>query len=190
MSGDTFLARRWLLVLFALFTVAWFCTLDYRKLIKPDEGRYAEIAREMAASGDWVTPRLNGIKYFEKPPLQYWTTAAAYDAFGENEWTARLWTGADRLCSACCWRSSPAGACSAGRRPAAPRDPRQQPALAGRWGTSTPSTWGWPSSSQLAVCGFLLAQQDTRTRGAPLDAARLGRAGAGGALQGHRRAWC
>jgi len=93
MSGDTFVARRWLLVLFALFTVAWFSTLDYRKLIKPDEGRYAEIAREMAVSGDWVTPRLNGIKYFEKPPLQYWMTAAAFRAFGENEWTARLWTG-------------------------------------------------------------------------------------------------
>ena len=45
----------------------------------------------MTVSGDWVTPRLNGIKYFEKPPLQYWTTAAAYEAFGQHEWTARLW---------------------------------------------------------------------------------------------------
>ncbi len=45
----------------------------------------------MAQSGDWVTPRLNGIKYFEKPPLQYWTTAAAYKVFGEHEWTARIW---------------------------------------------------------------------------------------------------
>ncbi|MSQ53135.1 MAG: glycosyltransferase family 39 protein [Betaproteobacteria bacterium] len=77
----------------ALFALAWFSALDYRKLIKPDEGRYAEIAREMAQSGDWVTPRLNGIKYFEKPPLQYWTTAAAFRAFGTNEWTARLWSG-------------------------------------------------------------------------------------------------
>ena len=90
---DTFLPQRWLLVLFALFTVVWFSTLEYRKLIKPDEGRYAEIAREMAVSGDWVTPRLNGIKYFEKPPLQYWVTAAAFKTFGENEWTARLWPG-------------------------------------------------------------------------------------------------
>ena len=45
----------------------------------------------MAQSGDWVTPRLNGIKYFEKPPLQYWTTAAAYRVFGEHNWTARSW---------------------------------------------------------------------------------------------------
>lgn len=81
-----------LAVLFA-FALLWFGTLDYRKLVKPDEGRYAEIAREMAVSGDWLTPRLNDLKYFEKPPLQYWATAAAYDAFGENEWTARLWTG-------------------------------------------------------------------------------------------------
>lgn len=83
--------RSTLLILALLFAVVWFGTLDVRKLIRPDEGRYAEIAREMAVSGDWVTPRLNGIKYFEKPPLQYWTTAAAFRVFGANEWTARLW---------------------------------------------------------------------------------------------------
>src|SRR5205823_6593521 len=66
-------------------------TLDARHLVHPDEGRYAEIAREMAATGDWVTPRLNGLKYFEKPPLQYWLTAIAYRVFGVHEWTARLW---------------------------------------------------------------------------------------------------
>ncbi|MBL8480580.1 MAG: glycosyltransferase family 39 protein [Rhodocyclaceae bacterium] len=86
------LAMRRLWALFLAFSLLWLGTLDYRKLIKPDEGRYAEIAREMAVSGDWVTPRLNGIKYFEKPPLQYWATAAAYEVFGPNEWTARLWT--------------------------------------------------------------------------------------------------
>jgi 4-amino-4-deoxy-L-arabinose transferase-like glycosyltransferase len=74
-----------------VFCVVWFCNLGYRSLVRPDEGRYAEIAREMAVTGDWITPRLNGIKYFEKPPLQYWMTAAAYNAFGEHEWTARLW---------------------------------------------------------------------------------------------------
>lgn len=84
-------ARAGFLAALVAFTLVWFGVLDYRKLIKPDEGRYAEIAREMAVSGDWVTPRLNGIKYFEKPPLQYWSTAAAYKAFGEDEWTARLW---------------------------------------------------------------------------------------------------
>jgi len=75
----------------ALFLLVWFTGLESRKLIRPDEGRYAEIPREMAVTGDWLTPRLNGLKYFEKPPLQYWATAAAYRAFGKDEWTARLW---------------------------------------------------------------------------------------------------
>ena len=71
-------------------TVAWFAALDMRYLQHPDEGRYAEIAREMAVNHDWVTPRLNDLKYFEKPPLQYWLGAATFEAFGVNEWTARL----------------------------------------------------------------------------------------------------
>ena len=83
--------RNALILLVVVLVTVWFCSLDYRKLIRPDEGRYAEIAREMAVTGDWITPRLNGIKYFEKPPLQYWATAAAYRTFGEHEWTARLW---------------------------------------------------------------------------------------------------
>ncbi len=79
--------------IFTLITLVWFSNLEYRKLVRPDEGRYAEISREMVATGDWVTPRLNGIKYFEKPALQYWATAAAYKLFGQHEWTARLWSG-------------------------------------------------------------------------------------------------
>jgi 4-amino-4-deoxy-L-arabinose transferase-like glycosyltransferase len=78
------------LVLASLLLVAWFSGIAVRKLQHPDEGRYAEIAREMAVTGNWVTPRLNGLKYFEKPPLQYWATAAAFNAFGVHEWTARL----------------------------------------------------------------------------------------------------
>ncbi|OFZ65749.1 MAG: phospholipid carrier-dependent glycosyltransferase [Betaproteobacteria bacterium RBG_16_56_24] len=81
---------RWLLI---AVTVIWFSNLEYRILIKPDEGRYAEIPREMAMSGDWTTPRLNDLKYFEKPPLQYWATAIAYTVFGEHQWTSRLWAG-------------------------------------------------------------------------------------------------
>jgi len=84
-------SARALWALFAAIAVVWFATLDARRLVHPDEGRYAEIAREMAVSGDWVTPRLNDLKYFEKPPFQYWVTAIAYRAFGIHEWTARLW---------------------------------------------------------------------------------------------------
>src|SRR4051812_46084478 len=79
----------WLFIA-AAFSVLWFAGLDARRLHHPDEGRYAEIAREMQADGDWVTPRLDGLRYYEKPPLQYWLTAAAYTAFGVDEWTARL----------------------------------------------------------------------------------------------------
>ena len=57
--------------IFALIALVWFSNLEYRKLVRPDEGRYAEIAREMVATGNWVTPRLDGLKYFEKPALQY-----------------------------------------------------------------------------------------------------------------------
>ena len=71
--------------------IVWFLTLDWRHLLPSDEGRYAEIAREMLASGDWVTIRYNGIKYFEKPPFQMWMTALAFQAFGIGEWQARLW---------------------------------------------------------------------------------------------------
>jgi len=74
-----------------LLAVAWFATIGIRPLLEPDEARYAEIPREMAASSDWLTPRLNGFKYFEKPPLQYWATAAIYSVFGFSEWAARFW---------------------------------------------------------------------------------------------------
>lgn len=84
-------ARRNLLLLILLLAVVWFGNLEVRKLIRPDEGRYAEVPREMVATGDWVTPRQNGLKYFEKPALQYWATAAAYEVFGIHHWTARLW---------------------------------------------------------------------------------------------------
>lgn len=92
MAPDSVNIRRAWMLLFLLMAAVWFGNLEYRKLVRPDEGRYAEIAREMATSGDWVTPRLNDIKYFEKPALQYWITAGAYRLFGEHHWTARLWS--------------------------------------------------------------------------------------------------
>jgi 4-amino-4-deoxy-L-arabinose transferase-like glycosyltransferase len=79
-------------VAWLVLAAAWFATLQVRPMFDPDEGRYAEIPREMAATGDWLTPRFDGLKYFEKPPLQYWASAAAYSVFGISEWTSRLWT--------------------------------------------------------------------------------------------------
>ncbi len=86
------LRRRYGFLLGLIFAVLWFGSIEYRRLIDPDEGRYAEISREMVVSGDWLTPRLNDLKYFEKPPLQYWATATAFTLFGEHQWTARLWS--------------------------------------------------------------------------------------------------
>ena len=92
MADTAATSRRHILWLLAVMAILWFANLDYRHLAQPDEGRYAEIPREMLASGDWVTPRLNGLKYFEKPALQYWATGVAFQLFGEHEWSARLWT--------------------------------------------------------------------------------------------------
>ncbi len=75
------------------FILVSLCVLGIRTLVPPDEGRYAEMAREMFASGDWITTRLNGIKYFEKPPLQTWMNALTFTVFGVGDWQARLWTG-------------------------------------------------------------------------------------------------
>jgi len=55
----------------------------------PGEGQHAEIAREMLG-GSWITPRLNGVRYFDKPPLLYWLTAAAFHRLGPTEGAARL----------------------------------------------------------------------------------------------------
>ena len=85
--------RAGLAALVACFVLVSLYVLSIRTLVPPDEGRYAELAREMFASGDWVTTRLNGIKYFEKPPLQAWMNALTFTLFGVGEWQARLWTG-------------------------------------------------------------------------------------------------
>ncbi|OAI63143.1 4-amino-4-deoxy-L-arabinose transferase [Ralstonia solanacearum] len=85
----------WLLA--AALLAVWLGTLGYRHLIPTDEGRYAEIAREMFTTGDWVTIRYNDLKYFEKPPLQMWGTALAYTLFGVGDWQARLFAALSGL---------------------------------------------------------------------------------------------
>jgi 4-amino-4-deoxy-L-arabinose transferase-like glycosyltransferase len=79
-------------MLAALLAVVWFATLSARPLFNPDEGRYAEIPREMLSGGDWVIPHLNGLAYIEKPPLQYWATALSYRLLGPSPFAARLYT--------------------------------------------------------------------------------------------------
>jgi 4-amino-4-deoxy-L-arabinose transferase-like glycosyltransferase len=91
--NDLYNAKKFTWGLLAAFAVIWLYVLGIRTLVPPDEGRYAEMAREMWANQDWITTRLNGIKYFEKPPLQTWMNALSFGLFGYGEWQARLWTG-------------------------------------------------------------------------------------------------
>jgi 4-amino-4-deoxy-L-arabinose transferase-like glycosyltransferase len=77
-------------LLAGLLLLAWFgATAGVRPLLLPDEGRYAGVAWEMLRSGDWLTPTLDGLPFFHKPPLFYWITAGALSIFGVNEWAAR-----------------------------------------------------------------------------------------------------
>ncbi|MCX7599305.1 MAG: phospholipid carrier-dependent glycosyltransferase [Armatimonadetes bacterium] len=92
--------RRYRLAWFGVLAVAgvlYFAYNGQHRLLDPDEGRYAEIPREMLESGDFITPRLNYVKYFEKPPLLYWTVAAAMAVFGPREWAMRGVSGAASL---------------------------------------------------------------------------------------------
>ncbi|MDA8123397.1 MAG: glycosyltransferase family 39 protein [Deltaproteobacteria bacterium] len=88
------MSRRTLVLLFLAFALFYFSALGTMPLLEPDEGRYAEIPREMLATGDFVTPHLNGVVYLEKPPLFYWGNAFSMAVFGENEFAARFFTAA------------------------------------------------------------------------------------------------
>jgi 4-amino-4-deoxy-L-arabinose transferase-like glycosyltransferase len=79
------------LILCAAFAaILYLPALGRPALWEPDEGRYAEIAREMVVSHDYLTPRDNWVRYFEKPPLVYWAEAASIRLFGANEFAVRL----------------------------------------------------------------------------------------------------
>jgi 4-amino-4-deoxy-L-arabinose transferase-like glycosyltransferase len=80
----------WAVLILLTLYVCYFSHLGAFGFIGPDEPRYAWIARDMAESGDWVTPRLYGKPWFEKPVLYYWAAAVGFKLFGENEASARL----------------------------------------------------------------------------------------------------
>jgi 4-amino-4-deoxy-L-arabinose transferase-like glycosyltransferase len=69
-----------------------FASLGEAPFLDPPEGFHAEIAREMGESGDWLRPRLNGVRYFDKPPLQYWLMATSFTVGGVSPFTARAWS--------------------------------------------------------------------------------------------------
>src|SRR5437588_2277988 len=82
----------------ALAATILFLNLSY-PLVEPDEGRYAEISREMLTSGDWVLPTLNRLPYYDKPPLLYWLVAGSLRCFGTSPGAARLVPALAALCT-------------------------------------------------------------------------------------------
>jgi hypothetical protein len=82
--------RLWpLLVLLIVPAIFLYGCLSFH-LFEPDEGRYAEIPREMLVRGEWIVPYLQGEPYLDKPPLLYWLVNLSYRAFGLHNWAARL----------------------------------------------------------------------------------------------------
>jgi 4-amino-4-deoxy-L-arabinose transferase-like glycosyltransferase len=79
-----------LALLLCAAAVLFFVGLGRLPLLEPDEGRNAEVAREMLASGDWITPHFNGFAYLDKPAVYFWMVAASLKTFGISEGAARL----------------------------------------------------------------------------------------------------
>lgn len=157
--------RAALLLLAAALALIWFAPLGLRHLIPSDEGRYAEMAREMFLTGDWITPRYNAYKYFEKPPLQTWFNALSFAWFGIGAWQARLYTA---LCGF-------AGVLLVGYTGARVFNPAAGLAAAlvlacspywnlmGHFNTLDMGLSFW---MELSLCALLLAQRPDATRGA------------------------
>ena len=81
---------KYVIALLLLSFVFFFHGIGSYSLKEPDEGRYAEIPREMVELHDYVVPHLDYTRYFEKPPLFYWAVAASYKVFGISEWSFRF----------------------------------------------------------------------------------------------------
>ncbi len=82
--------KKYYIWLLAAFVLLYIVPLGVRPMLTPDEFRYGEIPREMIANSDWVVPRLNGFRYFEKPVLGYWLNAVSMLIFGENAFGVRF----------------------------------------------------------------------------------------------------
>ncbi len=98
----------WAIVIGLVITAIYLNAIWYRPLFPTDEPRYGEIAREMLVSGDWVTPRLAGFRYFEKPVMGHWLNAASLATWGENPFAVRFASTLSALLTAAilwCWGS-------------------------------------------------------------------------------------
>ncbi|MDD5728935.1 MAG: phospholipid carrier-dependent glycosyltransferase [Victivallales bacterium] len=82
--------KKYACALIALYILIYLLPLGGRPMLTPDEFRYGEIPREMIATGNWVVPKLIGVRYFEKPVMGYWLNAVSLLCFGENAFAVRL----------------------------------------------------------------------------------------------------
>ena len=80
-------------ILFIIPFLLYVALLGFLPQMEPDEVRYSLIAGEMNETGNYVTPRIKNTIYLEKPPLVSWVTAASFKIFGENDFSARLFSG-------------------------------------------------------------------------------------------------
>jgi 4-amino-4-deoxy-L-arabinose transferase-like glycosyltransferase len=109
--------KNWHLYLIALLvsaTVYLGCIISPPSLMDDVDAVQAQISRNMLASGDWVTARLDGVAYLEKAPLIYWTIAATYEIFGVHDWAARIPIALSAV--ALCWLTMAFGTWAFGRR--------------------------------------------------------------------------
>ena len=93
MSSDQYKAKEWqryALILLLVYLLIYILPLGVRPIMIPDEARYAQIPHEMITTGNWVSPHLNGLRYFEKPVLGYWVTGISMQLFGDNAFAMRL----------------------------------------------------------------------------------------------------
>ncbi len=105
--------NQWIVLLVACLIFLG-CILSPPSLMDDVDGTQAQIARTMLDSGDWVTPRIDGIAYLEKPPLKYWLIAISYAMFGVHDWAARIPIALSAMLL--CWLTAQLGAWAFGAR--------------------------------------------------------------------------
>jgi 4-amino-4-deoxy-L-arabinose transferase-like glycosyltransferase len=104
----------YLVVILVAATIYLGCIISPPSLQDDVDAVQAQISRNMLASGDWVTPRLDGVIYLEKPPLIYWLMAISYEIFGVHDWAARIPIALSSM--GLCWLTAAFGIWAFGKR--------------------------------------------------------------------------
>lgn len=113
---DWITSRRAIFLIVILFAAAVYfgCIISPPSLMDDVDAVQAQIAHNMISSGDWVTARLDGVPYLEKPPLLYWMIAVSYKLFGVHDWSARIPVALSAI--ALCWTTAAFGLWAFGKR--------------------------------------------------------------------------